>query len=150
MNIDVNEHYDKIYRYCYFKLKNEQQAEDVTQEAFLRFFESSHYKDAGRPLAYLYTIARNLCVDEFRKIQTEELQEEVGQSGFEDSVIERENVRQALKGLTKEEEELLMLRYVNELPFSDLCRMYDKSRFALYRELKGITKKLERGLSDGT
>lgn len=150
MNIDVNEHYDKIYRYCYFKLKNEQQAEDVTQEAFLRFFESSHYKDAGRPLAYLYTIARNLCVDEFRKIQTEELQEEVGQSGFEDSVIERENLRQALKGLTKEEEELLMLRYVNELPFSDLCRMYDKSRFALYRELKGITKKLERGLSDGT
>lgn len=150
MKIDVNEHYDKIYRYCYFKLKNEQQAEDVTQEAFLRFFESSHYKDAGRPLAYLYTIARNLCVDEFRKIQTEELQEEVGQSGFEDSVIERENLRQALKGLTKEEEELLMLRYVNELPFSDLCRMYDKSRFALYRELKGITKKLERGLSDGT
>ena len=149
MNIDVNEHYDKIYRYCYFKLKNGQQAEDVTQEAFLRFFESSHYKDAGRPLAYLYTIARNLCVDEFRKIQTEELQEEVGQSGFEDSVIERENLRQALKGLTKEEEELLMLRYVNELPFSDLCRMYDKSRFALYRELKGITKKLERGLSDG-
>ena len=89
-------------------------------------------------------------MDEFRKIQTEELQEEVGQSGFEDSIIERENLRQALKGLTKEEEELLMLRYVNELPFSDLCRMYDKSRFALYRELKGITKKLERGLSDGT
>lgn len=150
MNIDVNEHYDKIFRYCYFKLKNVQQAEDVTQEAFLRFFESSHYKDVGRPLAYLYTIARNLCVDEFRKIQTEELQEEVVQSGFEDSVIEREILRQALKGLTKEEEELLMLRYVNELPFSDLCRMYDKSRFALYRELKGITKKLERGLSDGT
>lgn len=150
MNIDVNEHYDKIYRYCYFKLKNEQQAEDVTQEAFLRFFESSHYKDAGRPLAYLYTIARNLCTDEFRKVKTEELKDEVEQSGFENSVIERENLRQALKGLTKEEEELLMLRYVNELPFSDLCRMYDKSRFALYRELKGITKKLERGLSDGT
>lgn len=150
MNIDVNEHYDKIYRYCYFKLKNEQQAEDVTQEAFLRFLESSRYKDVGRPLAYLYTIARNLCTDEFRRVKTEELKEEVEQSGFEDSVIERENLRQALKGLTKEEEELLMLRYVNELPFSDLCRMYDKSRFALYRELTGITKKLERRLSDGS
>ena len=148
MNIDINEHYDKIYRYCYFKLKNEQQAEDVTQETFLRFLESSRYQDVGRPLAYLYTIARNLCTDEFRRIKTEELKEEVEQIGFEDSVIERENLRQAIKELTKEEEELLLLRYVNELPFSDLCRLYGKSRFALYRELTGITKKLERRLSD--
>ena len=150
MSIDVNEHYDKIYRYCYFKLKNQQQAEDVTQEAFLRFLESSHYKDDGRPLAYLYTIAKNLCMDEFRRIKTEELQEEVEQAGFEDTIIERENLRVALASLTKEEEELLLLRYVNELPFSDLCRLYGKSRFALYRELTAITKKLERRLSDGT
>lgn len=150
MSIDVNEHYDKIYRYCYFKLKNQQQAEDVTQEAFLRFLESSHYKDDGRPLAYLYTIAKNLCTDEFRRIKTEELKEEVEQAGFEDTVIERENLRVALASLTKEEEELLLLRYVNELPFSDLCRLYGKSRFALYRELTAITKKLERRLSDGT
>ena len=150
MSIDVNEHYDKIYRYCYFKLKNQQQAEDVTQEAFLRFLESSHYKDDGRPLAYLYTIAKNLCMDEFRRVKTEELKEEVEQAGFEDTIIERENLRVALASLTKEEEELLLLRYVNELPFSDLCRLYGKSRFALYRELTAITKKLERRLSDGT
>ena len=150
MNIDVKEHYDKIYRYCYFNLKNEQLAEDVTQETFLRFLESSRYQDTGRPLAYLYTIARNLCTDEFRRMKTEELKEEVEQSGFEDAVIERENLRNALATLTKEEEELLLLRYVNELPFSDLCRMYDKSRFALYRELTAITKKLERRLSDGS
>lgn len=150
MSIDINEHYDKIYRYCYFKLKNQQQAEDITQETFLRFLESSHYKDVGRPLAYLYTIAKNLCMDEFRKVKTEELKEEVEQTGFEDAVIERENLRQALETLTKEEEELLLLRYVNELPFSDLCGLYEKSRFALYRELTTITKKLERRLSDGT
>ena len=150
MNIDVGEHYDKIYRYCYFKLKNQQQAEDVTQETFLHFFESSQYRDVGRPLAYLYTIAKNLCTDEFRRMKTEELKEEVEQNGFEDAVVERENLRTALKTLTKEEEELLLLRYVNELPFSDLCRMYGKSRFALYRELSAITKKLERRISDGT
>ena len=150
MNIDFDEHYDKIYRYCYFKVKNQYVAEDITQETFLRFMESSHYKDVGRPLAYMYTIARNLCMDEFRKVPTEELKEDMKQGGFEDAVVEKENLKQAMKALTNEEQELLLLRYVNEISFSDLSKLYGKSRFALYRELSKIRKKLERRLSDGT
>lgn len=150
MNIDFDEHYDKIYRYCYFKVKNQHVAEDITQETFLRFMESNHYKDVGRPLAYMYTIARNLCMDEFRKVPTEELKEDMRQGGFEDAVVEKENLKQAMNALTNEEQELLLLRYVNEISFLDLSKLYGKSRFALYRELSKITKKLERRLSDGT
>lgn len=150
MNIDIDEQYDKIYRYCYFKLKNQHLAEDITQETFLRFLESSSYKDTGRPLAYLYTIARNLCIEEFRKAPSEELKEEIEQKGFEDEVIQKQSLRQAMAALTKEEKELLLLRYVNEVAFSDLCKLYQKSRFALYRELSKITRKLERRISDGT
>ncbi|MBQ9141832.1 MAG: sigma-70 family RNA polymerase sigma factor [Lachnospiraceae bacterium] len=150
MSIDINEQYDKIYRYIYFRLKNQHLAEDLTQETFLRFFESSSYKDAGRPLAYLYTIARNLCMDEFRKIPMEELKEDILQKGFEEEVVERQNLRQAMETLSGEEQELLLLRYVNEVSFADLCRLYGKSRFALYRELSRITGKLERRISDGT
>ena len=148
MNID--EQYDKIYRYCYFRLKNQHLAEDITQETFLRFLESSSYKDTGRPLAYLYTIARNLCIEVFRKVPTEELKEEIVQKGFEEEVVEKQNLQQAMVTLTKEEQELLLLRYVNQVSFSDLCRLYGKSRFALYRELSKITSKLERRISDGT
>ncbi len=148
MNID--EQYDKIYRYCYFKVKNRHIAEDITQETFLRFFESSSYKDAGRPLAYLYTIARNLCIDEFRRVPTEELKEEIVQKGFEEEMIDNMSLQQAMETLSWEEQELLLLRYVNEVAFADLCKMYGKSRFALYRELTRITGKLERRISDGT
>ena len=150
MHIDIDEQYDKVYRYCYFRVKNQHLAEDITQETFLRFFESSSYKDAGRPLAYLYTVARNLCIDEFRKIHTEELKEEIVQNGFEDAVVEKENLQQAMATLSKEEQELILLRYVNEVSFADLSKMYGKSRFALYRELSKITSKLERRISDGT
>ncbi len=149
MGIDIEEQYDKIYRYCYFRLKNRHTAEDITQETFLRFLESRGYKDVGRPLAYLYTIARNLCMDEFRKAPTEELKEEIVQNGFEEEVIERQNLRQAMEKLSREEQELLLLRYVNEVAFADLCRLYGKSRFALYRELSRITGKLERRILDG-
>ncbi len=149
MYLDIEEQYDKIYRYCYFKLKNQHLAEDITQETFLRFFENSSYKDNGRPLAYLYTIARNLCIDEFRKVHIEELKDEITQNGFEDAVVQKENLYQAMESLSKEEQELLLLRYVNELSFADLSKMYGKSRFALYRELSKITSKLGRRISDG-
>ena len=150
MHIDIDEQYDKVYRYCYFRVKNQHLAEDITQETFLRFFESSSYRDTGRPLAYLYTVARNLCIDEFRKVHAEELKEEIVQNGFEDVVVEKENLHQAMASLDKEEQELLLLRYVNEVSLADLSKMYGKSRFALYRELSKITSKLERRISDGT
>ena len=41
-------------------------AEDIVQDTFLRFWQSHSYKDTGKEMAYLYTIARNLCVDIFR------------------------------------------------------------------------------------
>lgn len=54
--MDLEEQYDKIYRYCYFKLHHQQMAEDITQETFLRFWESNDYCERGQKLQYLYKI----------------------------------------------------------------------------------------------
>ena len=35
MALDIEEQYDKIYRYCYYRLRNREQAEDITQETSL-------------------------------------------------------------------------------------------------------------------
>lgn len=51
MREDMDEQYDKIYRYCYMKLKHRQAAEDVTQETFLRFLENNTYKDIGKEIS---------------------------------------------------------------------------------------------------
>ena len=67
MAIDIEEQYEKIYRYCYYRLKNQEQAEDVTQETFLRWFASDTYRDKNQLLQYLYTVARHLCADERRR-----------------------------------------------------------------------------------
>ena len=37
MSLDIHEQYDKIYRYCYFKVNNRCLAEDLMQETFLRY-----------------------------------------------------------------------------------------------------------------
>ena len=59
--MDLSEQYDKIYRYCYFKVHHCQTAEDITQETFLRYFSKNLSLDSSKELPYLYTIARNLC-----------------------------------------------------------------------------------------
>ena len=64
---EIEKQYDRIYRYCYFKLRQREAAEDITQETFLRFLESETYQNEGKALQYFYTVARNLCIDEYRK-----------------------------------------------------------------------------------
>lgn len=41
--MDLKEQYDKIYRYCYFKVRRREMAEDITQETFLRVFEKNKH-----------------------------------------------------------------------------------------------------------
>lgn len=152
MSIELEEQYDKVYRYCYYKLHNIQQAEDITQETFLRYLECDSYKDIGRPLAFLYTIAGNLCTDWFRKRKLEELPEElpeqISAEETENHMLDSINLRQALLELTERERELVLLRFVNEVPMADLSKIYGISRFALYRDIKKILKKLERRILD--
>lgn len=143
--MDLEEEYDKIYRYCYFKVRRRETAEDITQEAFLRFLESGCV-NTGKNLHYLYTIARNLCVDEFRRRKTEALDEEAADSFSEDSMVENLSVRIALSQLEETDRELLLLRYVNEAPIAVIGRLYGISRFAVYRRVLQAVKNLKEKL----
>ena len=75
MSMDMEEQYDKIYRYCYFRLRDRQTAEDITQESFLRYLEKYQGNTLEQALKCLYTIARNLCIDEYRRCSRERLYE---------------------------------------------------------------------------
>lgn len=146
--MDYEAQYDKIYRYCYYKVNNAAVAEDITQETFLRFLENNTYKENGKELNYLYIIARNLCIDEYRKRVTEELPEELALDGTEDSIVEGLDMRRALLKLTAMERELVLLKFVNEVPVKVICELYECSRFALNRRLKQVLKKLRGYLAE--
>lgn len=146
--MDYEAQYDKIYRYCYFKVNNATVAEDITQETFLRFLENGTYQEHGKGLNYLYTIARNLCIDEYRRRVTEELPEELAEAGPEERLIEGLDMKQALLRLTPMERELVLLRFVNEVPVKVICELQECSRFALNRRMKQILKKLRGYLAE--
>lgn len=147
---DPTEQYDRIYRYCYFKVHRREIAEDITQETFLRYLE--HYGDRGSEwdLRYLYRIAHNLCVDEYRKPVTELLPEEIPEQDHSEKTITTFWLRDALDKLSDEEQEILLLRYANEVPNSVICGMLQISRFALYRKMQKAIRKLQKELGEGS
>ena len=144
MAIDIEEQYEKIYRYCYYRLRDRERAEDVTQETFLRWFASDTYRNRDQLLQYLYTIARHLCVDECRRPAVLPLPEDL--HGEENDPLLSIALRGELDRLSPEDRELVLLRCVNEVPMAVLSRLYGQSRFALRRRLNGILKTLRDAL----
>lgn len=64
----VRKYYSAIFKYCSLHLRDYGQAQDITQETFLRFFEKiEHYQSYGKALNYLYVIAGNACRDFYKK-----------------------------------------------------------------------------------
>lgn len=144
----IEEQYEKIYRYCYFRLHSREMAEDITQETFLRFLKNTTYQDTGQSLPYLYSIARNLCINEYHKPKAESLPPETETDFSEDALLTSISLRAALEKLSREERELLLLRYANEVPVTVIAKMSGLSRFAVYRRISGILKKLEHLLKE--
>lgn len=149
VSMDEKAMYDKIYRYCYYRLGNAETAEDMTQEAFLRLWESRDYREQGKALQYLYTTARHLCIDEYRRRKpqplTQELEERLtAQPGPEPEL--RLALRQALETLTENEREMLALRYGGEVPLGELAKMLGISRFAARRRIGAALEKLRAQL----
>lgn len=149
MSLDLKEEYEKIYTFCYFKVKNPQIAEDITQETFLKYFDTNDYLEKGKKLAFLYTIARNCCNDHFRK--TKNIPVDINSlQNLSQTPIEKIDisitVQTAISKLTTDEQEIILLKFVNELSIKEIAKYKQISRFAIYRKIKSIEKKLKQYL----
>ena len=140
MSREIEELYDKIYRYCFYKLRNSAYAEDITQETFLRFFAQNTDINA----AYIFTIAKNLCTDFFRRKQTEELTDDYPSEDFSDKSDTKIAVRTALEKLDEQHREILVMRYIAEMSVNETAESLGISRFALYRLERAALAKMKK------
>lgn len=143
--MDMEELYNKIYHYCYFKLYDKQLAQDITQETFLRFFQQNANINIRKELPYLYTIAKNLCTDNFRKKSVESLENVTEETIYNptDDWINNLTLKSILSKLPQEEQELIFLRYVNEISITAIGKITGFSRFVIYRKLSKVMKWLK-------
>lgn len=161
MSLELEDQYDKIYRYCYFKVNDAHLAEDLTQETFLHFLKQHTYVSQGKSLAYLYTIARNLCIDSYRRrkeISVEEyaLENPSGEASST-ALADRDRTSdletqlacgQALRTLPQDQQELLLLRYANDLGYAQICAVTGLSRFSARRRINAALSSLRNLLRE--
>ena len=147
--MDIEVYYDKIYRYIFFKVNNKALAEDLTQETFLKFLKA----ECEEPERFLYTIARNLCIDEYRRVKpisTDDEEVLTQTYEFEEETVERTTIRDALSQLDDDDREMVILRFVNEEPIGEIAKMFNISRFAVNRKLSKAKSKLKELLERGS
>ncbi len=146
--MDISKQYDKLLSYCYMRVRNQSLAEDIAQEAFVKFFESTGYRNQGKELAYLYTIARNLCIDYYRKQKDvlSDISEKCAVSDETDIILTRIEIEQVLDKLELSERELITLKFISELSDADIGKLFGISRFSVHRRLKSVLKKLKEEL----
>lgn len=133
----VTENYDAIYKYCYWKLGNSEDAQDITQDVFLSFIRNINtYSDRGKPRAFLYTIAKNLCINcnkKHRPDYLESTKEIIDISANEkiNNITDKITLEHIVNQLPQEQQEVIVLRYVHDLKVNEIAVITGKSRFSV-------------------
>jgi RNA polymerase sigma-70 factor (ECF subfamily) len=135
-------HLDSIYRYLYFRVGDEQEAQDLAEQVFLQAWEAlPGYRERGsRMIHWLYRIAHNLVVDFQRKgkfVVSDALDEEAGWQGQPPSsleqVIKEEEAAElsaAIRTLPEIYQQVIILRFVEGLKHAEIARIVEKSEIA--------------------
>lgn len=142
---------DQVYKYFLSRVQNREIAEDLCSELFFAVLKNfSKYKHKGYFRAWMYKIARNL----FYKQSRTPSQPAIDDYDYlpstislpEQDAIEKENiykVRQFILGESDLNQEILRLRFVAELKFSEISMLIGKSEQATKKQFYRLLERIK-------
>lgn len=153
---------ERIYRFIYFKVSKQEDAQDLCSEVFLKTWQYLiANKKIGNFNALLYKIARHVVIDFYRKksqneiatedeiLQQIEYQKNVAQEV--ENKLEVENIEKYLKRLKDEYREIIILKYVDELSIDEIAKIVNKSkgnvRVIIHRAIKALKELIESNIN---
>lgn len=148
---------DGLYRYAFFRTGSTEDAKDIVQTAFINMYVKSRIKKITNKKAYLYKSVQNACLNYRRDRKLRSIPEPADlHAGRDDTsypvlLKEQYNVVQLwLRRLPEEQAEIIKLRIIDELNFTEIATLRDepattiKSRFKYgIDKLKQIIKSKE-------
>jgi len=152
---------ERIYRFISLKVSSVEIAEDLTSETFLRGWKvfKDDQKTIENPQAFLYRIARNLVVDFYRDknktqiVSTEYVQIEDPRPNLEEKAklgSDMKMIQQALSSLKENYQNVIIWRYLDDLPVGEVAKLMGKSeettRVTLHRALKALRNRLNQDI----
>ena len=152
-------HFDRIYSYLHVSVGNRHDAEDLTTQTFLKMLEKiGSFKWQSAPFsAWLFRIAHNLAMDHFRARRRWQPEEEVPEPPGEEEpsaeleamqTIGRESMLQLIEKLSPEQQQVLTLKFVFNLPNAEVAAILEKTEGAIkslqHRALASLQRQIER------
>ena len=163
----INRHRNKVYTYIVLTIKNQQLAEDLFQETFIKVIQSlrgGKYRDNGRFLSWVIRIAHNLIIDHFRKekqmnsVSNDDTEvdlfnsKKLSDDNIEEVIVSSQikaEIRALINELPDDQREVVLLRHYGELSFKEIADQTDVSintalgrmRYALINLRKLIREK---------
>jgi RNA polymerase sigma-70 factor (ECF subfamily) len=153
------DHYQPmIYRFVLVKVGRREDAEDITHQVFVSAWQNiKSYKHRGHPFSsWLYQIARNQVVDHYRARKSETSLEKMdpeyfvlpATAHFDISLkLDIEKVRAAIAELKPEYQDVIILRFIEDLPLKEVALATLKTEGAVklmqHRAVKELKKILE-------
>ena len=147
-----------VFRHVFHMVNDVDVAQDLTEQTFLRALEAIHrYERRGVPfLAWLLRIGRNLYLNGQRVQRNNSSIRKNWDGGVVSSPessceakLSAEEVRRAVRALNGDQRQVIVLRFMDGLSYTDVARVLGKSvgavRVAQYRALRALRRRLEDG-----
>ncbi len=165
--IEAYEEYaDSLFRHCYFRVSNRERALELTQEAFMKTWDTANKgTEIQNYRAFLFRVLNNLIIDEYRKkksssldallekegvnegnfdeLKTGSLEEEVGKIELN---FQSEQLEIALKKLPESYRSIIVMRYINELRPKEIADILKESENVVSVRINRGLKKLREYL----
>ena len=136
-----------VYSFSLSILKNSYDAEDVLQDCFIRVFQSANqYHSTGKPMAWIMTIAKNLCLMRLRQqSKTETLPAEENlpiQWSEETTAMDRIVLEQCMSQLSDQQRQIVVLHAVAGLKHREIAQLLDMALPTVLSKYHRAIKKL--------
>ncbi len=140
-----------VYQYFFHRTGDASSAEDLTSQLFLAAYQALPcYQHHGHFAAWLFTIARNLIKEHYRKkgreVPLETAENIPSPSNLAAEIVQNDEIRRLTKlirSLPEEEQELIRLRYIADLSFADIAIVLNKGQDAVKKTLYRLQARLQ-------
>lgn len=162
-NLLINKHKDKIYGYAFLMMKNKMDADDVTQEVFIKIWQNIDKFNFHSAKAWIFRTTYNLCIDYLRKQKSAaKVFEYSDENIFNLSSNDRnsdnpyfqthlkfmdEKIKNAIQNLTENYRSIIILYEIQNLKYKEISKILDMPINSVKVNLLRARKKLREKLN---
>ena len=154
---------DRVYQYVYYRVRNKDDAEDITQQVFVRAWKAiKRYKITSKPfIAWLLRISQNLINDFYRTrkvtmyidYEFEIPGTEIGPEKQAELRYDQKELRRIIYRLPEEQQQVIMMKFIEGFSYPEIAASLRKSEGAVrviqHRALKKMQTMLEEEKPSG-